>query len=464
MTMTIQNTDLITSGTAISLAQDTDLLDTEGTLFASTDGSAILSNLDGNVVFVDGEVFATSIAIYLVGNDNQVFFGETGQVGSSSSFGASLGTVFVGGDNAVLVNHGTVSGGSALTIASGLHGRIENTGRATGTNAIAVDNMDNGSIIQIINSGYAYGSSYGLRQFASSVGSVLTLFNSGTLGGDTMAFGGGVGVDMVYNSGHIIGGVDLAGGNDLFDGRGGTVNGTVFGGAGDDIYVVDSTNVLLSESVGEGTDVVEAFVSWTLGTEFENLSLRGNEDLRGTGNGKANTLAGNSGDNVIRGLGGVDTLAGGEGDDRLIGNHGNDLLDGGTGDDVLRGGAGNDNLIGGNGQDVLNGGLGKDVLTGGAGSDVFRFTKVVQSPNTNQRDVIKDFSQGEDVIDLANIAPGVLSFIGGGAFSGAGQGEARIAVSAGNSLVRIDRDGDGVADMLIKVNNISTLDAFDFML
>lgn len=87
------------------------------------------------------------------------------------------------------------------------------------------------------------------------------------------------------------------------------------------------------------------------------------------------------------------------------------MLEGGNGDDILRGGQGNDNLNGEDGNDVLIDGMGKDTLTGGAGSDEFRFDKVAHSPNSNKRDLIADFTLGEDVIDLSGIIPGTLSLI-----------------------------------------------------
>ncbi|CED57916.1 hemolysin-type calcium-binding protein [Aliivibrio wodanis] len=98
-----------------------------------------------------------------------------------------------------------------------------------------------------------------------------------------------------------------------------------------------------------------------------------------------------AGDDHVFGEGGIDLIYGAEG---------NDYLDGGEGDDVLRGGSGNDILIGGSGNDILIGGLGNDILTGGTGEDIFKW---VDQGADSGLDTIKDFTKGEDLIDLTEI-------------------------------------------------------------
>ena len=83
----------------------------------------------------------------------------------------------------------------------------------------------------------------------------------------------------------------------------------------------------------------------------------------------ADTITGNSVDNVLTGNGGRDTLAGGSGDDTLIGGAGVDTLKGEADDDRLFGGDGDDKLEGGSGTDTLDGGAGADTLNGGTGYD-----------------------------------------------------------------------------------------------
>ncbi|MEM9170694.1 MAG: calcium-binding protein [Pseudomonadota bacterium] len=85
------------------------------------------------------------------------------------------------------------------------------------------------------------------------------------------------------------------------------------------------------------------------------------ENLRGEA-GVSNEIAGNNGDDVIRGRGKADLLLGGRGNDTLFGANGADEMFGGRDDDVLNGG---------NGGDTLSGDRGTDILVGGNGNDVF---------------------------------------------------------------------------------------------
>jgi Ca2+-binding RTX toxin-like protein len=173
------------------------------------------------------------------------------------------------------------------------------------------------------------------------------------------------------------------------------------GGAGNDTYVVGAGDTVV-ESLNGGTDTVQSSVTWTLGSNVENLSLTGTANINGTGSSANNVLTGNSGNNALDGGSGDDTVDGGEGNDSLLGGSGNDTLfggfgkdmlnagsgndvlnggegtdtlDGGSGDDQLLGGAGNDTLTGGSGADQFTGGIGNDALTGGSGNDLYNFSR-----------------------------------------------------------------------------------------
>ncbi|MCP5072845.1 MAG: calcium-binding protein, partial [Rhodobacteraceae bacterium] len=311
-----------------------------------------------------------------------------------------------------------------------------------------------------------------------STGSVIT--NSGTISGQGNSIILSYNDNTVINSGLLIGDVAFGTGNDTYDGRGGSVVGTVFGWGGNDTYIIDDATIALYEEVAGGTDTVQSTVGWTLGDNFENLTLIGDADVDGYGNGESNIITGNSGDNVLNGLGSADTLYGGTGDDKLNGGNGIDNLFGGDGDDRLRGqkgfdvlkaeagndsisgGQGNDNLFGGDGNDILKGGMGKDKLYGGDDADVFLFTKAAQSKNDSTADKIQDFELGLDTIDLSGVAAGTLTFIAGAAFSGT-QGEVQVT-GATNSTVLVDVDGDGIADMKISVIGVTGLAEGDFVL
>ncbi len=96
-------------------------------------------------------------------------------------------------------------------------------------------------------------------------------------------------------------------------------------------------------------------------------------------------------------------LIGGTGADLVLGFDGNDLINGNGGNDALVGGSGIDTLTGGAGDDILIGGMDQDILTGGDGADTFYFGTIIDAGNGANRDVIIDFRQGEDHIDLHDI-------------------------------------------------------------
>jgi serralysin len=148
-------------------------------------------------------------------------------------------------------------------------------------------------------------------------------------------------------------------GNDELDGKGGVD--TLTGGAGDDLYIVDSPFDIVWEDIGQGHDTVLAHTSFTLNANIEVLKASGGYSaINLTGNALSNEIFGNLGANGIYGL---------DGDDGLYGDGGNDIIDGGVGQDVLYGGIGNDFLSGGDGNDLLYGDTGQDTIDGGAGHD-----------------------------------------------------------------------------------------------
>lgn len=111
-------------------------------------------------------------------------------------------------------------------------------------------------------------------------------------------------------------------GNDRLDGGAGADK--LVGGVGDDTYVVERSTDVVTELANQGADTVQSSVTWTLGTNLENLSLLGAAAINGTGNAAANVLSGNSAANTLTGGAGNDRLDGGAGADKLVGGTGND--------------------------------------------------------------------------------------------------------------------------------------------
>jgi Ca2+-binding RTX toxin-like protein len=253
--------------------------------------------------------------------------------------------------------------------------------------------------------------------------------------------------------------LDGGAGDDQLGGGGGADQ--MIGGLGNDTFVVDNGLDVVTELANQGSDTVVASLRWTLGVNFENLTLTGSGNFFGNGNNLANSILGNSGANILDGKSGDDTLSGGAGFDTLIGGVGADAMSGGAGNDkyivdslgdtvtealnqgvdtvrsgvsfvlgdnvdyltltgaaaidgtgnalvnvmvgngaanVLAGSAGRDNLAGLGGDDILSGGTDRDRLNGGAGADAFVFdTTPINVTNT---DVIADFSVADDTIWL----------------------------------------------------------------
>lgn len=177
-------------------------------------------------------------------------------------------------------------------------------------------------------------------------------------------------------------------------------------------------------------------------------------------------IGGGGGGDMLWGYAGNDTITAGPGHDRLYGGDGDDYLRSGTGSDRLVGGDGADRLIGEGGSDTFFGGRGRDVISGGADSDVFVFRTRPDAGIGQGRDVITDFQQGLDRIDLS-VLDGDLTragnqgfdFIGGGRFS-ATAGE----LNYRSNVLSADVNGDARVDFQIEIENGVALSAADFIL
>jgi Ca2+-binding RTX toxin-like protein len=218
----------------------------------------------------------------------------------------------------------------------------------------------------------------------NATGNALANRITGNAGDNVLA--GGAGRDTIYGGD----------GNDTLDG--GSEADTLSGGAGDDVYIIDDAGDRISESATGGIDTVFSRVSFTLGTHVENLSLDGVANVNATGNGAANVLTGNSGNNKLDGKGGADTMMGGAGDDIYVVENAGDVVIESSGQGIDRvessisfilgdhvenltltgtrssNGTGNDlaNTITGNSRNnILDGRAGADTLIGGAGDDTY---------------------------------------------------------------------------------------------
>ena len=160
------------------------------------------------------------------------------------------------------------------------------------------------------------------------------------------------------------------------------------------------------DTTGEGSDLVQSSVAWTLGAQLEKLVLLGSGAIDGTGNDLDNRLVGNAGANRLSGGAGNDTLIGQAGSDTLVGGTGHDTYVVDTGTDIVieladegidtviasvsyglgaqieslqltgaaRSATGNDLdnlLVGTVGDNTIDGGTGADTLQGELGDDTY---------------------------------------------------------------------------------------------
>lgn len=231
---------------------------------------------------------------------------------------------------------------------------------------------------------------------------------------------------------------------------GGLGKDTLGGGAGDDIL-----------NGGIGADILFGYTGVDTAA-YWNSSIRVIVDLMGR-----HVLKGEAaGDQFFS----IENVTGGDFDDGLWGDDGNNRIVGRDGNDVLDGRDGDDILLGGGGDDVLWGRAGVDRMKGGSGADTFIFIKVAHSM-PGAYDFIADFQLGLDRLDMSRIdadigTTGDDSFllIGTASFSGRA-GELRIVhLANGNTRLLGDINGDGRADLEIRLEGSLVMTAADFVL
>jgi len=267
-------------------------------------------------------------------------------------------------------------------------------------------------------------------------------------------------------------------GNDTLVGGEGT--NSLNGGAGDDIFIVDTITNTITEDAGSGIDTVRSSVTFTLGSNLENLTLTGSAAINGTGNLLNNVITGNGANNVLNGSTGIDTLIGGLGNDTYVVDSITDTISedvdagidtvkssvnytlgtnlekltltgvaaingtGNTLNNTLTGNGANNILNGGIGLDYLNGGAGVDTLIGGLGDDTY----VVDSTTDT---ITEDLEAGIDLVQStvtytlgANLEKLTLK----GTTAIDGTGNTLNNVITGNGVNNILNGGEGI-DTLI---------------
>jgi Ca2+-binding RTX toxin-like protein len=266
----------------------------------------------------------------------------------------------------------------------------------------------------------------------------------------------------------------MEGDDTLSGGSGGTDH--LYGGIGNDTFIIRDTLDVVHESANAGVDTVVATVSYALGANVENLTLA--IGGYGTGNAQVNTITGNAGANTLDGQGGADTLVGLRGDDTYVVDNSGDIVTevAGEGFDAivssvsyalaantsvealhttyaagtsainLTGNNLANTVVGNNGSNVINGGAANDTLTGGAGQDFFLFNTVL-GVGLNS-DTITDFNVGDDTFQLENaifttLTTGNLTSAAFRIGSAAQDADDRIIYNGQTGAVLYDFDGSG---------------------
>ena len=381
---------------------------------------------------------------YAPEDGNGFFSSLSGEKIELSVLGLAISLEFTSANSAVLDINGNVSSGSYT---------YEKTGPNAAELELTLDNGDEYTVMLEYESATRITASLDVLNMEVSV--TFDLPDAATFtvtsGDDTVD---GLSSDDV---------IDALGGNDTVNGNAG--NDTLSGGAGNDILNGGDGDDTLEG--GPGADMLDGGPGSDTASyqnsavavlvrlhdaravkfgDAEGDTLANIEHL--VGSEYNDILAGDGEDNVLRGGGGHDDLYGGPagGDDEMYGDNGDDRIFGGRGDDTLTGGEGNDVLRGGPGEDtIIVDGDDMDVLYGGPDKDTFRFF-----PSDLGGGSIRDFTNGEDVIDLTE-------------FTGISSMDDLDIVSHGDN-VRIELSGtDYLTTIILSDFDMSNLDNSDFM-
>ncbi|HEV8035506.1 M10 family metallopeptidase C-terminal domain-containing protein, partial [Yoonia sp.] len=335
----------------------------------------------------------------------------------------------------------------------------------------ANDNYNNGNNTYELASANAAGTGW---VAIWDTGGVDTITYSGTrdavidLRPATLEYGVGGG-GFISNAAGIQGGFTIANGVVIENAIGGSGNDILVGNDADNVLTGNGGNDLLIGGRGNDTLNGGAGNDDIFGGAGNDMIDTGSNNDVADGNSGNDTIITSGGTNTFYGSSGNDQITGGTGADTIFGGSGNDQIAGGGGNDTLFGGRGNDIIDGGSGSDTITGGLGQDTMTGGSGADVFIFNAISDSW-ANNRDIITDFETGTDHIDLrmidANLALAgnqSFTFNAGGAPTNTA-GEIWATVSGGDTIIFVDQDGDGNADMGITLAGTTGVTAGDFIL
>ena len=492
-----QGTDTVNASINYSLGADIENLTLTGAAISGTgnaDNNTITGNAGNNTL--DGGLGADTLDgglgddTYTVDNIGDVVTESAGQgtdtINSSVTYTLTSANI----ENLNLTGSGNISGtGNALS-----NTIIGNTGNNTLDGGLGADSLDGGAgndTYIIDNIGDVITDSSGLDTVNASVTYILAanLENLTLTGAASINGTGNTGDNTITgNTGNNT--LDGGAGNDYLDGGAG--NDKLIGGIGNDTYVVDNISDVVTELTGEGTDTVNASVTYSLAANLENLTLTGAASINGTGNADNNTITGNTGNNTLDGGAGADSLAGGAGNDTYVVDDAGDIVtelaDEGT--DTVNasinysigakienltltgtanlngtGSADNNTITGNTGNNTLDGGAGADLLAGGAGNDTYivdnagDVTTEVAGAGTDTVNASISYSLAANVENLTLTGTGDINGTGnadnntitgntGNNTLDGGAGADLLTGGAGNDTYIVDNAGDVATELL----------------
>ena len=444
-------TDTVQSSINYTLASNIENLVLKGTRDVNGTGNALNNLLTGN----SGKNILSGGAgddTYLVNNTSDIV-SEAATGGTDTVQSPLTYTLATNVENLILTGTGNING-AGNDLANTITG---NAGNNTIDGGTGEDNLVGGAgddtyLVNSISDVVLEAASEGTDTVQSSISYTLTanvenLFLTGT--------------SNISGTGNAL--------NNLLTGN--SAANILSGEVGDDTYVVDNAGDVVTEASGGGTDTVQAFISYALTANVENLLLTGTSNINVTGNDLANIITGNEGNNTIDGGAGADNLAGGAGDDTYLVDNTSDVVseEASEGTDTVQSsvsytlatdiegllligadsinGTGNDlaNTITGNsGKNTIDGGAGADNMAGDAGNDIY----IVD----NSGDVVTEAaSEGTDTVQSSvsyTLATDIenLLLMGAGNINGTGNELANtITGNAGNNTI----DGSSGADNML---------------
>jgi Ca2+-binding RTX toxin-like protein len=347
-------------------------------------GTGVTGNSEVNYLY--GGNSGLSLNLDGAGGDDVIFAGLAG--GNTLTGGSGVDTLLIYGGN----NQANGGLGSDIYYTYTATDTLSEAGGDGIDTVYAIYNITLGAgFEQLLLSGAAnnaVGSADNNIIYGNSTSGAVTIFG---LAGADVLFGG------AFNDA-LNGGTE----NDYLFGLGG-VN-TLIGGAGSDIFYVETLGNVIVEAAGEGFDTMYSNAAGIsqLGDNVEQLILYG-ASTGGTGTSLGDYIYGNASGNAL-------ALSGGDGFDYILGSNQNDTFIGGFGNDSLD----------------LRGG-------GAAGNDLVRYNQVGNFGADTVFGFDSDATGGQDLIDISGMGYGVVS-LGSTIIIGASGGDTLITFQGATNL------------------------------